>query len=524
MASSGELDPMGLPAGAGVAAARTTGATVMGGAAWYASSLIAPQLFAVVMSVVAARYLGPALFGRQSFIAFVELSVALLFSEGMYAAFMRNVGETLGEDRAPALRGLLRFVWVVEAGAALLGGGALAVVALAGAQPRGAWLFAAVACGMGILQAAPGALLLGAQRWRAASTATLATGLVSMIATVLVLQAGGGIVGMFAVEAGVSTASLGVVSVLALRTLRQLAPGPAAPFGDIARRVVSYALPATGRSILTLIVWRRSEFFVLAHYSTTVNLALYSVSYAGVTALTRLPSALNGTLAPAFATLHGAGARERISSGYGRAFRLIVVVTLPPTAAAAALGPAAIRLVYGRSFGGATPVLLILLLAVPVFAIGGLSEALLTGLGRVRYLIIADGIAAVLDIVLALALVPELDAVGAAIANTTAQIAYGVVVVVYSRRLLVRPELRLRWLSGITVASGVSALAAFGLHVAVGGWPGFLLGLLAGAALLALLALRLPIFSPDDAAWLRSHVGDRMLGVPAWVLDRVAPA
>src|SRR5947207_6126439 len=130
MASSGELDPTGLPAGAGVAAARTTGATVMGGAAWYASSLIAPQLFAVVMSVVAARYLGPSLFGRQSFIAFVELSVALLFSEGMYAAFMRNVGETLGEGRAPALRGLLRFVWIVELGAALLGGGSLAVVAL----------------------------------------------------------------------------------------------------------------------------------------------------------------------------------------------------------------------------------------------------------------------------------------------------------------------------------------------------------------------------------------------------------
>src|SRR4051794_26242702 len=88
------LEPVPSPAGSG-AAARTTGASVMGGAVWYASSLIAPQVFVVVMSAVAARSLGPALFGRQSLIAFVELSVALVFTEGMYAAFMRNVGETL---------------------------------------------------------------------------------------------------------------------------------------------------------------------------------------------------------------------------------------------------------------------------------------------------------------------------------------------------------------------------------------------------------------------------------------------
>src|SRR6266516_369552 len=78
------------------AAAATTGATVLSGGAWKAASLTLPQLYALVQSIVAARFLGPSGMGVQSFIAFTEISVVNLLTVGLSNSLMRYIGERLG--------------------------------------------------------------------------------------------------------------------------------------------------------------------------------------------------------------------------------------------------------------------------------------------------------------------------------------------------------------------------------------------------------------------------------------------
>ena len=74
------------------AAAATTGASVLRGGSWNLIGLFVPQLALLVLSVAAARFLGPDQFGRQSFIAFVEVSVVMLLAGGLPLALTRLCG------------------------------------------------------------------------------------------------------------------------------------------------------------------------------------------------------------------------------------------------------------------------------------------------------------------------------------------------------------------------------------------------------------------------------------------------
>jgi O-antigen/teichoic acid export membrane protein len=498
--------------GTGGAAAATTGASVLRGGGWNSLTLVVPQLYTLAVSIAAARFLGEEAFGRQSFIAFVSLSVGLLVSGALPVAVVRYVGETLGRGQAAQVRGLVRWAWWVQGATALVGAALLVAVALAGADPRSAWLLAAVATLLGVLHNVPTAALIGLQRWRQASIVGLSTGLVSVAATIVVLAAGGGITGMFAVEAAIAAFNLAWTSSLARRSLHEVSPA-AAPPGELRRLVLRYALLDSIGVVLTLVVWRRSELFFLERWASDSEIAHYSIPFAMVTALTLLPAALAGALAPAVATLLGAGSLERIRSGYGRAMRLIGLVSLPLTAAGLALGPTLLLLVYGQEYAEGQDVLRIMLIGFPLVATMHASLALLTGLGRILVPTVACGVAAAINIGLDVALIPGGGATGAAIANLGGQVTAAVLVSAYALRAVGGIQMEARALVGAIVASAAGGLAAWAVARPLPDGPGFVLGLAAGVAVFGLVATVLRVIPAADAAWLEEAAGGRLSGV-----------
>ena len=106
---------------------------MLSGGLWYVASYGIPQGYTLVISIVAARFLGPHGMGRQSFIAFVSITTTSVLASSMYVAVMRHIGETAGRDRTELLPGLLWWAWRIEGAAALLGGGTLAAAAALGA-------------------------------------------------------------------------------------------------------------------------------------------------------------------------------------------------------------------------------------------------------------------------------------------------------------------------------------------------------------------------------------------------------
>jgi len=494
------------------AARATTGRSVLSGGLWYVTSYAIPQGYTLVISIFAARFLGPDGMGRQSFIAYVSITLTALLSSAMYLAVMRFIGETSGRGRAELLPSLLWFAWAVEGIAALLAGALLFGAAFLGAWPQGAWACAAVVSMAAILHTVPTAVLIGLQRFRQAATVGLVTGAVGTPAVAIVLWQGGGITGMFATEAVIGVLNLAWTGTLARRTLHEAersAEAEASPADQsvLRRRVVRFALLSSIGLVLELVVGTRVEFFFLNHFSTDSQIAFYSIAFSAVAALSLIPGALAGSTTPAFATLFGAGEMGRIHSGYSRSLRLLLVVTLPLTAAALALGPELINVVYGQDYEGAGAPVRILLIAFPVVALSSLSTALLAGLGHIRVPLIANAVAALADVGLALALVPHLNANGAAIANATGQATYSLIMLAAAERI-VSP---VAWRGGVLFRNAIAALAG-----GLAGWGvleelgGGIAGLLGGAVVLVVvygvLAVALRVIPGEDAAWLEETV------------------
>ena len=498
------------PAGPDAAAA-TTGASVLAGGIWKTASTLVPQLYVLAQSIAAARFLGPRGMGLQSFIAFAEIAIVTAASSGFSIALMRYIGETLGRRRPEAVRGLVRWSWIVLGFGAFAGGAILIAAGLSGADPRSAWLLAGVAGTLGILHTVPSAVLIGAQRWREASVVGLVTGSAATAAIIVVLALGGGITGMFAVEAGVAALNLIWTSAYARRSLGRDA-GVTQLSRALRRDVLRYALVATGTSVLTFIVWRRSELFFLKRYSTDREIAFYSVAFASVTALTAVSQGLATVISPAIATLFGAGADARIRTAYARGTRLLLFFALPLTAVGLALGPAAIRLVYGEAYRASGSVVLILLAPLPLIPIVHLGRAFMTGLGRLKASFVMSALAAAVNIALDLALIPGHAAIGAAIANSSAQVLAGLPVLAYMARRVGGVDWRAGPITRGTLASGGGGLAAWGVVQAVGGAGGLVAGLLSGAVVFAALGRFLRVLPDEDALWLDAAVGERAGG------------
>lgn len=490
----------------------TTGRSVLRGGLWHMANLLVPQLYSLVASIAAARFLGAEAMGRQSYIAFVALSVTMLLSSSMWVSLVRHIGETMGRGDAGAVRGLLAWAWRIEGVTAVVGGVALVAVALAGAEPEGAWLLAAAITAASILHTVPSAILTGLQQFKQASIVGLTTGVVGVAATVVVLDAGGGIVGMFAVELVIGIVNLAWTGLVAQRVLLRVAPTPAPP-GPLRRQVSRYALGYSAGIVLELIVARRSELFFLERFSTDEQIAFYSIAFAMVTAASQLPRALVAPLAPAFATLFGAGSTDRIAAGFNRGLRLLIVFALPLTAAGLALAPELARVVYGDEYRAVSGPLLILLAGYPLIGLTSLANALLTGLGRLRFAIGANAAAAAIDVALALALAGPLGARGAALANLSGQVVYSAAVLGYTLRLVGSERLDSSILRSAAASVGAGA-AAWAVQDWVAGAPGLVAG--AGAFVIAFAALAplLRVVPRQDADWL---LGVLSAKAPPWL-------
>lgn len=522
---SGEINPPSDPGAAGEAVERTTGASVLRGSFWNVASFALPQFYLLVMSVVAARFLGPHDMGRQSFIAFAALSVMGLFGGTLGSTLTRFVGEALGANRPAAVRGLVGWARRLGLLAAILGGAGVAAVALLGGEPQAAWILAGLGCSLGIMQSVPNAVLTGAQNWRQASTITLVTGTIAVPSTIAVLAAGGGIVGMFAVEAVIIGANFAWAAILARRNLRELSPRPERD-PALQRRAAVYASWTLLGIALSVVVYKRSEFLFLKHYASDADIAIYSIAFASVYAVTVLSESVTGVLLPAFATLFGGGADERIRTGFDRAQRLLLMFSMPLAAAAIALGPAAIALVYGSDYSDTGPVLQVMAAGIPLLALMNLSSSFLLGLGKIRPLLIIDAFAAAINVGLAFLLIPPFHAIGAALSNLLSQGVVAIAVLAYALRTLDGVSLHPRTIVANAAAAAAGggaaalAVAAFG-----GGAIGLLAGLVAGVVVFAAFAAAIKTIRADDAHWLRASSRGTPLERPVALACRAfAPA
>jgi O-antigen/teichoic acid export membrane protein len=490
-------------------------------ALWSAMLQTLPQIYTLVQSVVAARVLGPHDMGRQSFIAFVALTVNLFVTGGLPAILARQVGELVGSRRRDALRALSRWALRTQSVLAVIGASFVVAIGLLRSDLVGAWIFAALACGFAVLHTAPYSVLVGTQRWRQAATLGLCLGGFGTAATVTVLLLGGGITGMFAIEAVVAALSFFITVRLAAAATGESDSGEpvgAEEFAAVRRKVLHLAVPMTALIAIEIVVWRRSEFFLLERYGTATQLAQYSIAFAVANAVTRAPQGLVAVLAPAVATMFGADDHDQIKASFSRAIRLVTLLLLPMLAGSLSVGPSLLGLVYGPEYRAAKSVLVILLLGFPMVPLASLAMSVLEGMGMIRRALLATAVAAVVDVSVALALIPSMGERGAAWANVAAQVSAASLLLALAAAAVGGADVGVGRIARAAVAAALGGIAAdvIDTQLAAPQLARILLAVVVGGAVFVVALRALRGIAREDAQWLVHNTPARAAGAVRW--------
>jgi O-antigen/teichoic acid export membrane protein len=188
------------------------------------------------------------------------------------------------------------------------------------------------------------------------------------------------------------------------------------------RRINEYALAMSVTLTLGLVVWQRSEIFILGIFTESSEVAYYSIAYAMSEALQGvIPVAFLAALFPNISRAFADRDHRFAKSAYENSLRLTTMAVLPVAVAGCLLSPSAIAVLYGDDFSDAALPLSVLLFSAGAQRIAYGSSLLLLGQDRERHIMLFTGTWAALNVALALALIPTFGIEGATAANAATQ-------------------------------------------------------------------------------------------------------
>jgi len=496
-----------------------------GDVAALALGVVGRAALAMVISVITARALTPAAMGQYAFLVWLAGLVPVVLSLGVPTAITRYTAEAVGAGR-PAAAGELAVRLVrVQAWLSLVVAAALAATALVPGVGR-PWtlpLALTAAClPLLVLHGSATALLAGLQRFRwptALGVGQLALHALLLLPVALLAPS---VASFLAVHLTVNTLALTAVVVAAWRAGRECglwAPPSAAD--RPAAGVLRYTGTVSLLVILDAIVWQRTEVALLQLLSTGAEVAFYALGFGIAGQIARLPYQAAVVLFPEFPRLVGAGRRDELGALHATAMRYLLLLGAPLAIGLAVIGPFLVRFLYGTAYTPAGVVLALLALgSLPAYCAGA-GPAVLHAVGREDRLVRQALIAAAVNIVLAATLAPGYGAVGAALANVTAQGLASVLAIRAAVRASATrvPVGALARGVGAALVMGVGA----GLTAAVlGGMTGLLAAILVGAGVYPLALRALGALTAEDMDRVRALSERLPRGVQARALALAA--
>jgi O-antigen/teichoic acid export membrane protein len=434
-------------------------ARMLGNSLWSTVGSLSPAIVGLIASIVAARVLGPSQFGRYVYAVFLYTTAAQIAVWGLPGALMRFVAvasehQEVSEERAVVARAMLAGM----AGTALASAGLLLLAGFDVVPHSSASVVAAAV----VLTLAPTqlmvSLLVGREAFRKLALWQLAVGAVNPVVTVVVLLLGGRVLSVLLVDATVTAGSLLVL----LRLAQPLwvttdSPAPAGFW----RFSIAYA----ALILLSIVVFSRSEIVVLEAMRSNRAVALYGVAFGVSQLVPRLVGPALTVLTPAFARMQVAP-DDAMRVSVQRALNLAIVLGAALSALGASLGPSLVHLLYGARYQDAeTPAALLLAVSWLVM-VNAVITPVAQGGRHMRFLVLLNGAAAVVNIAAAIGLVFVAGVLGAAVANAIAQGLVTVGLLVWVRQRL--PGLSLRTLALVVPAAAATfILGAVAAHFTV---------------------------------------------------------
>jgi O-antigen/teichoic acid export membrane protein len=428
--------------------------------------------FAMNILVARAFGAGSAAFGQITLITQLAFVAGAATRFGMDMAAVRRVAIEVGKGESGRSRAIVRLAVTI----ALVVSVFVAVIALLAAGPIGSLLHAPDAAiraaALGLIFVAIAQVYMGGSRGLKIMRHTLYAYWVGQsigwIAITLVLWAVvERTVGITVLAYALSWVLATVIALVSWRHATVSFPHEAVEAGE-AGSLVRYGAPRAPAALLSQALFY-TDLAVLAHYlpANDPKLSVYAACIRVAQALVLFLTAVSYMFSPFVADLHERGERDRLNDLFKQITRWTLAGTIP-LLLLFAIAPGPVLQVFGGEYDAGTAWLRVLLIGQIVNVSVGAAGFVLIMVGRTGWDLVVYASSFLLDLTLALLLVPSHGAIGAAIAQATA--------LVFSNALrlwlvwrFVHIEPYDRNYARLLIPTAIGALAMIGVHAAMSG-------------------------------------------------------
>lgn len=442
---------------------------------WYGIEVAAGVLTAFFTSIAVARAIGPERLGYYSYINWLTNIAGAMGTLGIPVTTRKYMAEYLGGGRGGLARAVFSHTIRLQAwlSAALTAAGIALVLIAVPEQHRLVSGLLVLAMPLRMMILIPSHANAAAENMAGNVPGALAGNLAYALMVGLSLVLGWGLVG---VAAG-TLLSMGVELALKLAYVRGwVRKLPVEQFpAELSRRLLVFSGQGTVLLALNILVWGRSDIILLKALNSDIRqVTFFSLAVSLTDKLLLIPQVFSQAMGASLMAQYGRD-RSKLPQMSGVAFRYVFLCALPLLVGLAAVSGPAVRVLYGTEYLPMIPVLAVAgPLAVPK-ALRLLARQLMQAAERQGFLIAWVALCGVFNVLLDLLLIPRYGALGAAIANGTAQTLATAGIWVRARRLF-KLEFGYRVLLKALAAAGGMSLAAS----VSGSWLGGVAGLVAG--------------------------------------------
>lgn len=380
----------------------------------------------VCTSAIIARTLGPTNMGVYGYATWIVGTLGILANLGLPGALTKYIAEYTGSGHLATAARVGKGLLVTQLIIATSVSGLMACFMLLRTPYHDIIGVAAILLFVQALQQSLSSALAGLQRFDRLALTSLYVALASVASIGIAALLHAGVTGMlWATVMGPAVTILMCyrdVNNFLLRSPQDTSPSMPA-VSDPFRRIRKFSLTVSYILLVDAIVWQRSEILFLKAYSTVAQIGFYTIAYSMASKLNDITGTFSTTLMPLYAETYGRNGLRDVGLVFANATKYLQMLMVPLCLLGIAVARPLVQAIYGAQFLSVALPFQILLASLPIVCIGVVISPLLYGVDKQSFIAKYGTVVAVLNIVLDLVLIPKYAAVGAAFANSAAQIA-----------------------------------------------------------------------------------------------------
>ncbi|UCC41078.1 MAG: flippase [Candidatus Aminicenantes bacterium] len=386
-------------------------------------------ILTLLLSIIIARHLGPNRFGSYALVMFTFTLAGLLTNLGLSNVGVKYISEFTGDENSEIRTKIIFYVLKIKIISTLIVSGILIILskyfAIFYSDPQLKMyiiLFAVALLPSGISAVCSG-VIMGMQKYKYLAYKIILILPVHVIFSFVVLMMGYGIIGLVIINVIISFIEVLYYLILFKTKMRFKLSFPLSLSQSIKKKIFRYNWQVALIIFIDAILWQRSEIFFLSRFHVNSEVAYYSLGYGIVEkVMIFLPSIFAGVLLPVISELYGKKAHSSLQKLYVNSTRYLILFSAPICIGMMAISKSLIFLLYGGDYLPVASVLNILLISGCAGIIASAGASIQYGTEKQNSILKWGSVIALGNITLDFILIPRFGAIGAAIANATAQI------------------------------------------------------------------------------------------------------